>query len=93
MEASKTFTYPKKFKSYLKKKYTFDIDKNGYNSYVRMLPFYLVRTSPQLVRTGGVEGIRMHRYKAVAEDVAEGFSFFVDDSTTIDVDNFDDVFV
>lgn len=57
-----TFTFSKKYTKYVNKLFP-DIDDNMMTELVRMLPFYIVRTSPQFFRTGGIEGLSLGKGK------------------------------
>jgi hypothetical protein len=54
-----TFTFSKKYTKYVNKLFP---DENM-AELVRMLPFYIVRTSPQFFRTGGIEGLSLGKGK------------------------------
>tara|TARA_E500000331_G_C17180800_1_gene680460 strand:- start:147 stop:1181 length:1035 start_codon:yes stop_codon:yes gene_type:complete len=56
-----TFTFSKKYNKYVDDLFP-EIDDNM-TELVRMLPFYIVRTSPQFFRTGGIEGLSLGKGK------------------------------
>jgi len=55
------FTFSKKYNKYVDDLFP-EIDDNM-TELVRMLPFYIVRTSPQFFRTGGIEGLSLGKGK------------------------------
>lgn len=56
-----TFTFSKKYNKYVDNLFP-SID-GKMRELVRMLPFYIVRTSPQFFRTGGIEGLSLGKGK------------------------------
>lgn len=63
--SAKTFIFSKKYTKYVNKLFRVDIEADGNNigELVRMLPFYIVRTSPQFFRTGGIEYLSLKKKK------------------------------
>ena len=59
-----TFTFSKKYTKYVDKLFPDD----NMAELVRMLPFYIVRTSPQFFRTGGIDDLRLGKEKKKSDN-------------------------
>ena len=81
-----TFTFSKKYNKYVNNLFP-EIDGNM-TELVRMLPFYIVRTSPQFFRTGGIEGLSLGKGKKKPREDNNNNNNYISDIFNFN-DNFD----
>lgn len=77
------FTFSKKYTKYVNKLFPDD----NMAELVRMLPFYIVRTSPQFFRTGGIEGLSLGKGKKKPRQEDNNNNNFISEIFNLNQDN------